>query len=204
MIIGKGLGFLFCFARAELGIDLAKEFQTDDTWRCLVEELNQFTESYREKLIAINAALTVVLCPNSVINNGWTDTIRNAAPEARIATKTLAPAQTKLISMRTSSTADSMISWKQTAMLEMFGSSTTLDPVAIRHLGGTNTRWPEIHHLQTSSETAERCQRLIDQEVKTPGTCSIPKGARSPRPKAQAKIALTFRRTVLGEAADSG
>lgn len=53
VIIGKGLGFLFCFARAELGIDLAKEFQTDDTWRCLVEELNQFTESYREKLVAI-------------------------------------------------------------------------------------------------------------------------------------------------------
>ena len=53
VIIGEGLGFLFCFARAELGIDLAKDFQADDTWQCLVEELNQFTESYRKKLAAI-------------------------------------------------------------------------------------------------------------------------------------------------------
>jgi hypothetical protein len=52
-IVGEGLSFVFSFSRAELGIDLAKEFQTDDTWRCLIEELNQFTESYREKLAAI-------------------------------------------------------------------------------------------------------------------------------------------------------
>jgi superfamily II DNA or RNA helicase len=39
----------------------------------------------------IDAKLTVVLCPNSVIHNGWTDTIQNAFPDARIATKTLSP-----------------------------------------------------------------------------------------------------------------
>jgi superfamily II DNA or RNA helicase len=39
----------------------------------------------------IDAALTIVLCPNSVIHNGWTDTIQNAFPDAGIATKTLSP-----------------------------------------------------------------------------------------------------------------
>ena len=39
----------------------------------------------------INADLTIVLCPNAVIHNGWTDTIQNAFPTARIATKTLSP-----------------------------------------------------------------------------------------------------------------
>ncbi len=39
----------------------------------------------------IDAELTVVLCPNSVIHNGWTDTIQMAFPNARIATKTLSP-----------------------------------------------------------------------------------------------------------------
>ena len=39
----------------------------------------------------IDADLTVVLCPNAVIHNGWIDTIQNAFPTARIATKTLTP-----------------------------------------------------------------------------------------------------------------
>ena len=39
----------------------------------------------------IDAELTVVLCPNSVIHNGWTDAIQNAFPNARIVTKTLSP-----------------------------------------------------------------------------------------------------------------
>ena len=39
----------------------------------------------------IDAELTVVLCPNSVIHNGWTDTIKNAFPDSRVATKTLSP-----------------------------------------------------------------------------------------------------------------
>jgi|GEM_PF-134804 len=39
----------------------------------------------------IDAELTVVLCPNAVIHNGWIDTIQNAFPAARIAIKTLAP-----------------------------------------------------------------------------------------------------------------
>ncbi len=39
----------------------------------------------------VDADLTVILCPNAVIHNGWTDTILNAFPTARLATKTLAP-----------------------------------------------------------------------------------------------------------------
>ena len=39
----------------------------------------------------INAELTIVLCPNAVIHNGWIDTIYNSFPTARIATKTLTP-----------------------------------------------------------------------------------------------------------------
>lgn len=56
VIIGEGLSFAFSFGRAELGIDLAKDFQTDDTWRSLLEELYQFTESYRKRLRAIMCA----------------------------------------------------------------------------------------------------------------------------------------------------
>ena len=52
-IIGEGLSFVFSFGRAELGIDFAKDFQMDDTWRSLLEELYQFTESYRKRLKAI-------------------------------------------------------------------------------------------------------------------------------------------------------
>ena len=53
VIIGEGLSFVFSFGTAELGIDLAKDFQTDDTWRSLLEELHQFTESYRKRLAEI-------------------------------------------------------------------------------------------------------------------------------------------------------
>jgi hypothetical protein len=52
-LVGEGLSFVFSFARTELGINLAEEFQTDDTWRCLLEELHQFTESYRKRLAEI-------------------------------------------------------------------------------------------------------------------------------------------------------
>lgn len=53
IIVGEGLSFVFSFGKAELGIDLAKEFQADDAWRSLLEELYQFTESYRKRLQAM-------------------------------------------------------------------------------------------------------------------------------------------------------
>ena len=39
----------------------------------------------------VNADLTVVLCPNAVVHNGWTNTIQSAFPTAKVATKTLTP-----------------------------------------------------------------------------------------------------------------
>ena len=53
VIIGEGLSFVFSFGRAELGIDFAKDFQADATWRSLLEQLHQFTESYRKRLAEI-------------------------------------------------------------------------------------------------------------------------------------------------------
>ncbi len=53
VIVGEGLSFVFSFGRAELGIDLSKEFQADDAWASLLEELYQFTESYQKRLEAM-------------------------------------------------------------------------------------------------------------------------------------------------------
>jgi hypothetical protein len=53
VIVGEGLSFVFSFGKAELGIDLSKEFQADDAWPSLLEELYQFTESYRKRLEAM-------------------------------------------------------------------------------------------------------------------------------------------------------
>lgn len=49
-IVGDALSFIFAFGASELGIDLASEFRTDDTWRVFLDELNAFTRAHSKRL----------------------------------------------------------------------------------------------------------------------------------------------------------
>ncbi len=50
LIIGNALSFVFAFGKIELGIDLASDFQKDDTWRTLLDELMEFVRSHSARL----------------------------------------------------------------------------------------------------------------------------------------------------------
>ena len=50
VIVGNALSFAFVFAQVELGVDLASDFKTDDTWRMLLDELYEFTRAHGARL----------------------------------------------------------------------------------------------------------------------------------------------------------
>jgi len=52
VIIGNALSFAFSFAKDELGVELAKDFQRDDTWRMLLDELYEFARAHGARLEA--------------------------------------------------------------------------------------------------------------------------------------------------------
>jgi hypothetical protein len=52
VILGNALSFAFSFASEELSTDLAEVFKQDDTWRSLVEELDEFVRAHGERLEA--------------------------------------------------------------------------------------------------------------------------------------------------------
>lgn len=52
VIVGNALSFAFAFARDELEIDLATDFQTDDTWKVLLNELYEFARAHGTRLEA--------------------------------------------------------------------------------------------------------------------------------------------------------
>ena len=46
VIVGNALSFAFAFAKDELDVDLAEVFRRDDTWRMLLDELNEFAKAH--------------------------------------------------------------------------------------------------------------------------------------------------------------
>ena len=52
VILGNALSFAFSFASEELKTDLTKVFKQDDTWRSLVEELDDFVRAHGKRLEA--------------------------------------------------------------------------------------------------------------------------------------------------------
>jgi hypothetical protein len=46
VIVGNALSFAFSFAAEHLGTDLAADFKRDDTWRMLIDELNEFVRAH--------------------------------------------------------------------------------------------------------------------------------------------------------------
>jgi hypothetical protein len=52
VIVGSALSFALIFAQDELKIDLASDFKNDDTWKMLIEELNEFARSHGARLEA--------------------------------------------------------------------------------------------------------------------------------------------------------
>lgn len=52
IIVGNALSFAFSFAEDKLCVELAKEFQRDDTWRVLLDELYEFSRAHGARLEA--------------------------------------------------------------------------------------------------------------------------------------------------------
>ncbi|MGD0188543.1 MAG: hypothetical protein ABSC25_25335 [Roseiarcus sp.] len=52
IIVGNALSFAFAFAVEHLKIDLADDFKQDDTWRRLIEELNEFARAHGARIEA--------------------------------------------------------------------------------------------------------------------------------------------------------
>ena len=52
VIVGNALSFAFSFAKDELGVELAKDFRRDDTWRMLLDELYEFSRAHGARLEA--------------------------------------------------------------------------------------------------------------------------------------------------------
>lgn len=52
IIVGHGLSFAFGFAHDELGVDLSRDFKSDDTWSMLLNELHEFVKAHGARLEA--------------------------------------------------------------------------------------------------------------------------------------------------------
>ena len=52
IIVGNALSFAFSFAVEQLGTDLAADFKRDDTWRALIDELNDFVRAHGARIEA--------------------------------------------------------------------------------------------------------------------------------------------------------
>jgi hypothetical protein len=50
VIVGKALSFAIFFAGEHLGVDLAKPFMADDTWKVLLDDLFEFTSEHMTRL----------------------------------------------------------------------------------------------------------------------------------------------------------
>src|SRR5262249_140882 len=63
VIIGNALSFAFSFAQEHLDTDLAADFKRDDTWKTLVDELNEFARAHGRRIEA--ALIKKGKCPFS-------------------------------------------------------------------------------------------------------------------------------------------
>jgi hypothetical protein len=52
VIVGNALSFAFSFAVEHLGTDIAANFKRDDTWRVLIEELDDFVRAHGARIEA--------------------------------------------------------------------------------------------------------------------------------------------------------
>lgn len=51
-VVGNALSFAFSFAEKHLGMDLAQDFQQDDTWGLLIDELYEFARAHGVRMEA--------------------------------------------------------------------------------------------------------------------------------------------------------